>query len=155
MRPLPLGRGEVIREGADLAVVAIGAMVMPALRAAQAVQAEGIEVAVINARFVKPMDAELIVQYAEKTGLLLTVEDHIQHGGFGSAVLEVLADHGVTGVTVLRHALPDAIIEHGTQKLLRRDFGLDEAGIAAKIRELYARRPPQELAVSFERDREG
>jgi 1-deoxy-D-xylulose-5-phosphate synthase len=152
IRPLPLGRGEVLREGTDLAVLAIGATVMPALRAAEAVRAEGIDAAVINARFVKPMDAELIVRYAQKTGLLLTVEDHVQHGGFGSAVLEVLADHGVTGVPVLRHALPDAIIEHGAQKLLRRDFGLDEAGIAAKIRILYARRQPQELAVSLDRD---
>ena len=82
------------------------AMVMPALRAAEALQAEGIDAAVINARFVKPIDAELILRYAQKTGYLLTVEDHVQHGGFGSAVLEVLADHGVCGVTVLRHALP-------------------------------------------------
>jgi 1-deoxy-D-xylulose-5-phosphate synthase len=149
---LPLGRGEVLRDGADLAVLALGAMVMPALRAAEAVQAEGIEAAVINARFVKPVDAELVLQYAHKTGALLTVEDHVQQGGFGSAVLEVLADHGVAGVTVLRHALPDAIIEHGAQKLLRRDFGLDEAGIADKIRQLYARRQQQEIVVSFNHD---
>jgi len=149
---LPLGRAEVLRDGADLAVLAIGAMVMPALRAAEAVQAEGIEAAVINARFVKPVDAELILQYAQKTGALLTVEDHVQQGGFGSAVLEVLAEHGVAGVTVLRHALPDAIIEHGAQKLLRRDFGLDEAGIAAKIRALHARRQQQEIVVSFNHD---
>jgi 1-deoxy-D-xylulose-5-phosphate synthase len=149
---LPLGRGEVLRDGTDLAVLAIGAMVMPALRAAEAVQAEGIEAAVLNARFVKPVDAELILQYAQKTGALLTVEDHVQQGGFGSAVLEVLADHGVEGVIILRHALPDAIIEHGAQKLLRRDFGLDEAGIAAKIRELHARRQQQEIAISFNHD---
>jgi 1-deoxy-D-xylulose-5-phosphate synthase len=149
---LPLGRGEVLRDGTDLAVLAIGAMVMPALRAAEAVQAEGIEAAVLNARFVKPVDAELILQYAQKTGALLTVEDHVQQGGFGSAVLEVLADHGVAGVIILRHALPDAIIEHGAQKLLRRDFGLDEAGIAAKIRELHARRQQQEIAISFNHD---
>ena len=80
-------------------------MVMPA-SVREALQAEGIDAAVINARFVKPIDAELILRYAQKTGYLLTVEDHVQHGGFGSAVLEVLADHGVCGVTVLRHALP-------------------------------------------------
>jgi 1-deoxy-D-xylulose-5-phosphate synthase len=149
---LPLGQGEVLRDGEDMAILAIGAMVMPALRAAEAVQAEGIEAAVINARFVKPIDAELILRYAQKTGFLLTVEDHVQQGGFGSAVLEVLADHSVTGVTVLRHALPDAIIEHGAQKLLRRDFGLDEAGIAAKIRELYSRRQQQEVVTSLHDD---
>jgi 1-deoxy-D-xylulose-5-phosphate synthase len=143
---IPLGQAEVLREGDDLTVVALGAMVSPALRAAEAVQAEGIDVAVINARFVKPLDDELIVRYARCTGALLTVEDHVGHGGFGSAVLEVLADHGVTGVTVLRHALPDEIIEHGAQKLLRRDFGLDEAGIADKIRQLHALRQHQGMA---------
>ena len=149
---LPLGQGEVLRDGEDVAILAIGAMVMPAWRAAEALQAEGIEAAVINARFVKPIDAELILRYAQKTGCLLTVEDHVQQGGFGSAVLEVLAEHGVTGVTVLRHALPDAIIEHGAQKLLRRDFGLDEAGIAAKIREIYSRRQQREVVTSLHHD---
>lgn len=74
----------------------------------------------------------------------MTVEDHVGHGGFGSAVLEALADHGETDMTVLRHALPDDIIEHGAQKLLRRDYGLDEAGIADKIRQLYAMRHSQD-----------
>jgi 1-deoxy-D-xylulose-5-phosphate synthase len=148
---LPLGQGEVLRDGEDMAILAIGAMVMPALRAAEAVQAEGINAAVINARFVKPIDTELILRYAQKTGFLLTVEDHVQHGGFGSAVLEALADHEMSGVTVLRHALPDAIIEHGAQKLLRRDFGLDEAGIAAKVRQLYARRQ-REVVTSLHHD---
>jgi len=149
IQAIPLGQGEVLREGDDLTVVALGAMVAPALRAAEAVRAEGIDVAVVNARFVKPIDDELILHYARRTGALLTVEDHVAHGGFGSAVLEVLADHGMTGVTVLRHALPDAIIEHGAQKLLRRDFGLDEAGIADKIRQLQAMRQQQDLANTF------
>jgi 1-deoxy-D-xylulose-5-phosphate synthase len=149
---LPLGQGEVLRDGEDVAILAIGAMVMPALRAAEAVQAEGINAAVINARFVKPIDAELILRYAQKTAFLLTVEDHVQYGGFGSAVLEVLADHEMTGITVLCHALPDAIIEHGAQKLLRRDFGLDETGIAAKIRQLYARRQQREMVTLLHHD---
>lgn len=135
---LPLGQGEVVREGEDLTVVALGAMVPPALRAAERAQEEGIDVAVINPRFVKPLDDELIVHYARQTGAVLTVEDHMQQGGFGSAVVEALADHGVTDVTVLRHGLPDEIIEHGAQQLLRRDFGLDADGILEKIRQLYA-----------------
>jgi 1-deoxy-D-xylulose-5-phosphate synthase len=133
---LPLGQGEVLREGEDLTVVALGAMVSPALRAAERAQEEGIDVTVINPRFVKPLDDELIVHYARQTGAVLTVEDHVQQGGFGSAVVEALADHGVTDVTVLRHALPDEIIEHGAQQLLRRDFGLDADGILEKIRQL-------------------
>ena len=141
---IPMGQGEVLREGADLTVVALGAMVLPAMKAAERVQEEGIEVTVINPRFVKPLDDELIAQYARRTGAILTVEDHVHQGGFGSAVLEVLADHAITGVTVLRHALPDDIIEHGAQNLLRRDFGLDEEGIAEKIRELHAMRQPQD-----------
>jgi 1-deoxy-D-xylulose-5-phosphate synthase len=149
---LPLGQGEVLRDGEDVAIFALGSMVIPALRAADALQAEGIDAAVINPRFVKPIDTELVLRYAHKTGFLLTVEDHVQHGGFGSAVLEVLADHGVTSTTVLRHALPDAIIEHGAQKLLRRDFGLDEAGITAKIRELYARRQQREVVTALHHD---
>lgn len=149
IRALPLGQAEVVREGDDLVVVALGAMVPPALRAAEALAAEGIDAAVINARFVKPLDVDLITHYAQRTGAVLTVEDHVQQGGFGSAVLEALLEHGLTGIPVVRHALPDAIIEHGAQKLLRRDFGLDETGIAAKMRELYARRQRQESVTSF------
>jgi 1-deoxy-D-xylulose-5-phosphate synthase len=145
---LPLGRGEVLREGDDVVVVALGAMVQPALRAAAVVQAEGIEATVLNARFVKPLDVDLIVQYAQRTGAVLTVEDHVRQGGFGSAVVEALVDRGVTGVAVVCHGLPNTIIEHGAQQLLRRDYGLDEAGIVAQIRACYARRQQREAATS-------
>jgi len=146
---LPLGEGEVLREGAELVVVALGAMVWPALRAAEQLAAEGIDAAVINARFVKPLDVDLIVAYAQRTGAVLTVEDHVRQGGFGSAVLEALADQGVSGVVLRRHALPDAVIEHGAQQLLRREFGLDEAGIADQIRALVEQRGRQETVTSF------
>jgi 1-deoxy-D-xylulose-5-phosphate synthase len=146
---IPLGQGEVLRHGEDLTVVALGAMVYPALQAAETLQDEGIDVTVINPRFVKPIDAELILQHARRTRALLTVEDHVGHGGFGSAVLEALADHEATDVTVLRHALPDDIIEHGAQHLLRRDFGLDAHGIADKMRQLYAMRHRQD-ALHFQ-----
>jgi 1-deoxy-D-xylulose-5-phosphate synthase len=146
---IPLGQGEVLREGTDLVVVALGAMVWPALRAADNLAAEGIDAAVINARFVKPLDVDLILEYAQRTGAVLTVEDHVRQGGFGSAVAEALADHGVNGVALRRHALPDAIIEHGAQQLLRRDFGLDESGIADQIRALVAQRGRQETRPSF------
>ncbi len=141
---IPLGQGEVLRHGGDLTVVPLGAMVYPTLQAAEIVQAEGIDVTVINPRFVKPLDDELILQHARRTRAVLTVEDHVGNGGFGSVVLEALADHGETDITVLRHALPDDIIEHGAQKPLRRDHGLDEAGIADKIRQLYAMRHSQD-----------
>jgi 1-deoxy-D-xylulose-5-phosphate synthase len=146
---IPLGQGEVLREGSELVVVALGAMVWPALRAAEQLAEEGIDAAVINARFVKPLDVDLIVAYAQRTGALLTVEDHVRQGGFGSAVLEALADQGVSGVALRRHALPDAVIEHGAQQLLRRDFGLDESGIADQIRALVEQRGRQETVTSF------
>jgi len=146
---IPLGQGEVLRHGDDLTVVALGAMVYPALQAAETLQGEGIDVTVINPRFVKPIDAELMLQHARRTRAVLTVEDHVGHGGFGSAVVEALADHEATDVTVLRHALPDDIIEHGAQHLLRRDFGLDAHGIADKMRQLYAMRHRQD-ALHFQ-----
>ncbi len=145
---IPLGQGEVLRHGDDLTVVALGAMVYPALQAAEIVQDEGIDVTVINPRFVKPIDHKLILHHGRRTHALLTVEDHVAHGGFGSAVVEALADHEATDITVLRHALPDDIIEHGAQNLLRRDFGLDAAGIADKMRQLYAMRHRQD-ATNF------
>ena len=144
---IPLGQGEVLRQGDDLTVAALGAMVYPALQAADIVQAEGIDVTVINPRFVKPLDADLILAHARRTRALLTVEDHVGYGGFGSAVAETLVDHEATDVTVLRHALPDDIIEHGAQNLLRRDYGLDAAGIADKIRQLYAMRHRQDATT--------
>jgi 1-deoxy-D-xylulose-5-phosphate synthase len=147
--PIPMGRGEVVREGSDLVVVALGAMVWPAVRAAEKLATEGLDAAVINARFVKPLDVDLIVEYAQRTGAVLTVEDHVRQGGFGSAVVEALADRAVMGVTVCRHALPDVIIEHGAQNLLRRDFGLDEAGITEQIRALVELRARQEAVSSL------
>ncbi len=124
-------------------------MVYPALQAAEIVKDEGIDATVINPRFVKPIDEKLILHHGRRTRALLTVEDHVAHGGFGSAVVELLADHEGTEITVLRHALPDDIIEHGAQNLLCRDFGLDAAGIADKIRQLYAMRHRQD-ATSFQ-----
>ncbi len=145
---IPLGQGEVLRHGDDLTVLALGAMVYPALQAAELVKDEGIDVTVVNPRFVKPIDDKLLLHHGRRTRAILTVEDHVAHGGFGSAVVEVLADHEGTDITVLRHALPDDIIEHGAQNLLRRDYGLDTAGIADKIRQLYATRHRQD-ATNF------
>ncbi|HEY6008287.1 MAG TPA: 1-deoxy-D-xylulose-5-phosphate synthase [Geobacteraceae bacterium] len=128
---LPLGRGELLAEGDDLAIVAIGSTVYPALEAATLLKAQGINAAVINARFVKPLDRELILAWARRTGALLTAEENALQGGFGSAVLELLADEGVADVRVKRLGIPDRYIEQGSQAQLRADLGLDAAGIAA------------------------
>jgi 1-deoxy-D-xylulose-5-phosphate synthase len=138
--PLEIGRGEILSEGDDLAVIAIGATVYPALEACRILTAEGIRATVINARFVKPLDRELILKAASTTGALLTVEENALAGGFGSAVLELLESAGMTDIRMKRVGIPDRFIEHGSQTQLRADLGLDAAGIAASARILLARK---------------
>jgi len=135
---LPIGRGEVLTEGDDLAIVAIGVTVYPALEAAALLKAKGIRAAVVNARFVKPLDRELILFWARRTGHLVTVEENALQGGFGSAVLELLEEERVTGVKVKRLGIPDRFIEQGHQAQLRKDLGLDAAGIAATVEAFLA-----------------
>lgn len=120
---LPLGRAELLTDGHDLAILALGHGVYPSLMAARELEKEGISTAVVNARFAKPMDRGLIVQLARKTRRLITVEEHVLHGGFGSAVLEILEQEGVLGVEVKRIGLPDQFIGHGAVKLLRERYG--------------------------------
>lgn len=136
MQLLPVGRGELLRAGNDLSIIAIGSTVMPALEASEILTAKGINAAVVNARFIKPLDETLILEQARSTGRILTVEENMLQGGFGSAVLELLQDHGLTGVQVKRLGIPDIYVEHGSQAQLRSDLGIDAAGIAAAAQEL-------------------
>ncbi len=138
LKALEVGKAEALRDGSDLVILAVGAMVHPSLEAADRLKAEGISVAVVNARFVKPLDEELILQTARKTGRVVTVEEHALAGGFGSAVLECLESNGLAGIKAHRIGLPDAFIEHGSQKVLRRKYGLDAEGIYASAREFLA-----------------
>ena len=135
LKNLEIGKAELLREGSDVTIMAIGNMVYPSLEAAKRLAAEGIAAAVVNARFVKPLDAELILALAKKTCRVVTVEEHALLGGFGSAVLECLDASLVGGVKTLRIGLPDAYIEHGSQNVLRRRYGLDADGIYTKVRE--------------------
>jgi 1-deoxy-D-xylulose-5-phosphate synthase len=98
---------------------------------------EGLSLAVVDARFVKPLDSELILAEARATGLLLTVEENALQGGFGSAVLELLADQGA-GPRVLRFGVPDRFVEQGTQDELRQRIGIDAASLVAQVREHFA-----------------
>jgi 1-deoxy-D-xylulose-5-phosphate synthase len=139
LKALPIGKAEVIKEGNDAVIVAIGNMVCPSIEAAKKLSEEGVAVAVVNARFVKPLDKELILSFAKKTGRVITVEEHTLLGGFGSAVLECLDANGVTGVKTFRIGLPDAYIEHGSQKELRQKYGLDAEGIYASVKEFIER----------------
>ena len=135
-RLLPIGKGETMRSGGDGAIIAIGTMAYPALEAAQSLFSEGIDLAVINARFVKPLDRGLILEAARNSGIIFTVEENVLQGGFGTAVLELLEEEAVD-VKVVRLGFPDSFIEQGEQPLLKSMFGLDTAGIIERIRNAY------------------
>lgn len=137
-RKLPLGKAEVLRDGQDGAILAVGAMVYPACEAASILAAEGIDLAVVNARFIKPLDRELILSLASSVGKIFTVEENALMGGFGAAVLELLEEEGVAGTQVFRFGYPDKFIEQGEQPELRKMHGLDKEGIAAGIRKALA-----------------
>lgn len=134
-KTIPIGKGEVLREGNDLVIFALGNMVRPSLDAAERLQADGISAAVVNARFAKPLDEELILRMAKKTGRVVTTEEHVLQGGFGSAVLELLSASGFSSVKVLRIGLPDRFIEHGAQKELRHKYGLDADGVYSSVKD--------------------
>lgn len=133
---LPLGRGEVLHDGTDLAIIAVGSTVYPALQAARKLAVEGIGVKVINARFIKPLDAELLLGTARSVKRIMTMEENVLDGGFGSAVLELFAQNDVTGVTVQRLGIRDQFVEHAKQSELRAQLGLDEEGILRAAREM-------------------
>ncbi|KAF0156943.1 MAG: 1-deoxy-D-xylulose-5-phosphate synthase [Syntrophaceae bacterium] len=133
---LPIGRGEVLHEGSDLAIIAVGVTVHPALAAARKLANEGIQIKVINARFIKPLDSELLLSTAASIHKILTIEENVLDGGFGSAVLELLARNGVKDVAVRRLGIEDGFIEHATQAELRSQYGLDEAGIIRAAKEM-------------------
>jgi 1-deoxy-D-xylulose-5-phosphate synthase len=136
-RVIPPGKGELLRGGSAGAILAVGTMVAPALQAAQILGTEGLDLAVVNARFIKPLDRELILEMA-RTGHLVTVEENVLQGGFGTAVLELLEEAGLSGVTVTRLGYPDRFVEQGEQGELLQRYGLTGDGIAASIRSVLA-----------------
>jgi len=136
LQKLPIGKGEVLREGEDLLILALGASVYRALEAAKTLAEQGFQATVVNARFVKPLDENLILSLAAKCGRVLTVEENVLAGGFGSAVVELFSDRALTGLTVQRLGIPDVFMEHGAPDLLRKKYGLDAAGILKAARQL-------------------
>lgn len=134
LKALTIGKAQLIKDGSEAVIVAFGNMVCPSIEAAKLLADEGMSVAVVNARFVKPLDADLIRTLARKTGRIITAEEHVLAGGFGSAVLECLDEGGIMGVKTLRIGLPDAYIEHGAQSVLRKKYGLDADGIYLAVK---------------------
>lgn len=126
---LPIGKSEVLSEGSDLTIIAIGNTVYPSMKAAEALRLKGRSVGVVNARFIRPIDRDMILAVAAKTKKIMTVEENVLAGGFGSAVLEVLSDAGITDVTVKRLGVPDEYVLQATQAQIRRRLGLDAQGI--------------------------
>jgi 1-deoxy-D-xylulose-5-phosphate synthase len=131
--PVPLGKAKLLKDGNDVVIFALGSMVYPALEAAALLGKQGIDAAVINARFAKPIDAAMVLEFAGKTKFLVSVEENILRGGFGSAILEILAQSGLQQVQFERIGLPDKFIEHGKQEIFRQKYDLDAAGIARRI----------------------
>ena len=134
LETLPVGKAEVLQEEGDIAFLAVGTMVEKAKEAAAILKEEGIEAAVVNMRFIKPLDTEQIDEMARTKRLLITAEENVLAGGFGSAVAEYLADHGIE-VPLLRFGIPDRFIEQGTRRELLSLCGLQPDEMAERIRE--------------------
>lgn len=138
---IPFGKAELLVDGTDIAIVAIGNAVQASLDAADRLKQEGFSVAVVNARFVKPLDEEMIEAVGKKCGLILTVEDNVLAGGFGSAVLELIESKRLPHVAVRRLGIPDVFVDHADQKRQRSLVGIDADGIARSAREFLSRHP--------------
>jgi 1-deoxy-D-xylulose-5-phosphate synthase len=139
-KKLEIGKGEILREGSDIAVLALGSMVYPCLEAAARLEADGIHATVINARFMKPLDEELICCLAAEKQFLVTAEEGTEAGGFGAQIAALLHDRKIPA-SILRIAVPDRIIPHGSVSLLHAKYGLDVDGIVERI-ENFAKEIP-------------
>ncbi len=137
LHEIPIGKGEIVRHGKDAAILAIGTTVAPAVEAAQELASNGIEATVVNARFAKPLDSELIIGLAGRIKRLVTVEENALSGGFGNSVVELLQKSGVSDIRVKSIGIPDEFVEQGTQAVLRSKYGLDAKGIAKQVLELF------------------
>ena len=137
LREIPVGTGEFVRYGEDAAILALGASVAPSLEAAKALADKGIDVAVVNARFAKPLDRALITGLAGRIKNIITVEENVLAGGFGSSVDSLLRESGIQDVRLKNIGIPDEFVEHGAQSILRAKYGLDAAGIAMTVAGLF------------------
>ncbi|MBC8439645.1 MAG: 1-deoxy-D-xylulose-5-phosphate synthase [Deltaproteobacteria bacterium] len=137
--PLEIGKAQVINQGDDLLIIAIGNSVAEAIKANTCLKEQGIFATIINARFVKPLDSDLIVELSIKIKKIIIVEEHVLDGGFGSAVLEMLADKGVTGFFLKRIGIKNIFVEHGPQNILRKDYEIDSDAIVTAAIDLHGK----------------
>jgi len=147
MAEIAIGKAEVLREGRDVTLLAFGTPVAECLQAARILQDAGIEATVVNARFARPLDEDLILRLARDTGGIVTAEENVQAGGFGEGVLALLSANGLADRLLSMIAMPDAIIDHGPQGTFRHLHGLDAAGIAERARSVLGNSPTAVPAV--------
>jgi 1-deoxy-D-xylulose-5-phosphate synthase len=137
LHAIPIGRGELVREGKDLMLLAYGSMVPVAVEAAQRLSERGIDCGVANARFAKPLDRDLLERIARMSPRILTLEEHLAMGGFGAAVLEAFHAEGLPAEGLKTHAIPDQFVEHSPQAIQRSNLKLDAPGVVEKVFELF------------------
>ena len=132
-KQLAIGVSEQLRAGGDVAIFAIGTMVLPAMKAAELLDHDGISATVVDARFASPVDEKAIVGLAKSIGRIVTIEENVPIGGFGSAVSECLDRNGLSGTPLHRIALPEQFVLHGKRDELLQQVGLDASGIARRV----------------------
>ncbi len=147
LKTIPIGKSEVLADGKDVLIIAIGSTVEPAAAAADLLSDGGINACVINARFVKPLDTDTIVSKAKDINNILTVEENVIAGGFGSAVLEELTKAGVQGINLKMLGIPDKFVEQGAQNVLRKNLGLDAEGIAREALALAGKKSASPTSI--------
>ena len=144
---LPIGKAEVLADGSDVAILGLGPMISLARGLAESLEADGYSAAVINPRFIKPLDREVLARYASRVTAFVTFEDHVKMGGFGTAVVEALDEMGLS-VPVVRIGWPDQFIEHGKIDELRARYGLTAEAALAQVLPLLTRRRRPTLVAS-------
>ncbi len=133
LHEIPIGQWEVLRDGEDVAILAVGATVAPALEAASELASQGIEATVVNARFVKPLDTKLITELTSSIKRMVTIEENTVSGGFGSSLVSFLQKTGKRHIQIKSLGIPDEFVEHGTQAVLRAKYNLDAKGIVQQV----------------------
>ena len=139
--PIPIGEAEVLENGKDILILAVGSPVAEALEAHSVLMEKGISTTVVNCRFIKPLDTACIIRWARKIPHIITIEENVLAGGFGSAVLECLNDAGITGFHLKRIGIPDIFVEHGPQKYLRSKYGIQASNIIRVAQQLLSEYP--------------
>ena len=137
LREIPIGKSEVLKYGGDAAIFALGASVVPAMEASGQLAAKGINATVVNARFAKPLDNGLITELSGRIKNIITVEENVLAGGFGSGVARVIQESGVCDVSIKNIGVPDEFVEHGSQPILRARYNLDAGGIARQVMQMF------------------